>query len=417
MPERVASVTSSWQGAYNTTMRLAVLTTSYPVTPDSSSGIFVARLVENLPPSVCVTVVTPAARMPTSPARAARVSIKTFRYAPWRLQVLAHEPGGIPVALRAQKWTYLLLPGFLVSMFLSCLRHARASDVIHANWAICGCIAGVAGKLLGVPVITTLRGDDVTRAGRGIVDRIILSLCVRWSSAIVGVSHAIDTTIRQRYPRHADKICAIENGVDDAFLKLNVTRDISRTEPAQLLNIGSLISRKGVDRIIMALHRLPQRDGVSLSIVGDGPERGRLIALVNQLGLQQNVNFMGALPPAAVLTALAKAHVFVLASSSEGRPNVVLEAMAAAVPVIASDIPGVSELVTHGLTGLLFQVDSVDELAVCIQSLIDDAALRQRLGRAGRDFILQRRLRWSVSATRYYELYRGIAEPKQPCAE
>ncbi len=399
-------------------MRLAVVTTSYPLTPDSVSGVFVARLIEHLPPSVSATVITPASRATGAGCGMDRVATHYFRYAPRRLQTLAHEPGGIPVALRTRKWAYLLLPGFLLAMFASCLRLGRSTDIIHANWAICGCIAGLAGRLLRVPVITTLRGDDVTRAQRSLADRIILSLCLHWSHAVVTVSHAIEAWIQERYPHHAAKTCTIGNGVEDVFLALPAGHDIAPAGPQlRLLAVGSLIARKGVDQIIAALHRLPERGQTMLTIVGDGPEREHLIELARSSGLQRNVEFTGALAPSAIPCEFARAHVFVLASHSEGRPNVILEAMAAALPVVASDIPGVNELVEHGHTGLLFRPGVIEELAQHLLALARDATLRDRLGRAGRDAILQRQLRWRSTAEQYYRLYTMLMEKRQPCAE
>lgn len=394
-------------------IRLAVVTTSYPLTPDSVSGVFVARLIENLPPSVATTVITPASRTTDAGCARDNVALHCFRYAPRRLQTLAHEPGGIPVALRTRKWAYLLLPGFLLALFVSCLRHGRSTDIIHANWAVCGCIAGLAGKLLRVPVITTLRGDDVTRAQRSLADRLILSLCLHWSHAVVTVSRAIETWIQERYPYHTAKTCTIENGVEDVFLALPAGRHIAPSEPRlRLLAVGSLIARKGVDQIIAALRRLPERGQTMLTIIGDGPEREHLIELARRSGLQCNVQFTGALAPSALPREFARAHVFVLASHSEGRPNVILEAMAAALPVVASDIPGVNELVEHGHTGLLFRPGAIEELTQHLLALARDATLRERLGRAGRDSIVQRRLRWRATAAQYYRLYTTLMETR-----
>jgi glycosyltransferase involved in cell wall biosynthesis len=392
-------------------MQLVLLTTSYPLIPDSPSGIFVARLAQHLSSSVVTTVVTPASSTPIAPTTTNRMTVRAFRYAPRSLQVLAQQPGGIPVALRTRRWTYLLLPGFLLSMLISCLRHTKGVDVIHANWAICGCIAGLVGRLRHVPVVTTLRGDDVTRAQRSILDRTILSLCLHWSSTVVCVSHSMDTWLRKQYPLLANKMRVIENGVEDVLLSLPLERKpVSAALPLRLVTVGSLIPRKGIDRIISALRRLPDRNAIALTVIGDGPEQVRLEQMVDTLGLRQHIRFAGTMPPSAIADELAKAHVFVFASHSEGRPNAVLEAMAAGLPVVASDIPGVNELVQHGVTGFLYQPDSADALAAHIQLLLEDADLRARFGRAGRDEIINRRLRWRMTAENYSRLYRSVSE-------
>lgn len=398
-------------------MRLVFLTTSYPLAPGSVAGIFVARMVQRLPPQISTTVLTPALSRPYTPQPTSPINIHAFRYAPYRLQILAQGPGGIPATLRTRKWTYLLLPGFLLSMFLSCLRHGQSADLLHANWAICGCIGGMVGKLLRVPVVTTLRGSDIARAQQSMIDKAILSLCMRWSDSVITVSHAIANWIREQYPAYSEKIQTIENGVEDALLKMPAKREFSTATPLRLITIASLIPGKGIDQIIRALHKLPRAERLLLTVVGEGPERARLTQLAITLGLQNSVEFIGTIPPPAVAGELAKAHLFVLASISEGRPNVILEAMATALPVIASDIPGVDELVSHGQTGFLFQPGVIDQLAEYIQTLLDNATLREQLGRTGRDFILRRQLHWGATAERYFQLYRKISRTKHPCAE
>lgn len=394
-------------------MRVAVLTTSYPLTPQSSSGIFVARLIDKLPSAVEMTVITPASRTIAGTQIAGRATIQTFRYAPRQLQILAHEPGGIPVALQAHPWTQLLLPGFLLAMFIACVRNARKAEIVHANWAICGCVAGLVRCMTRVPVVTTLRGADITRAERKWLDRLILTLCIKLSTRIVCVSNAIENWLREQYPRQAAKICIIENGVEEELLALSPDRPASGpNNELRLLTVGSLIPRKGIERAIRALRGINRQGRAVLTIVGDGPERARLAALANELGLSDKVEFRGALAPTDVMHLLATTDVFILSSTSEGRPNVVLEAMAAAVPVVASDIPGTQELVEHGHTGYLFTPDNIDMLVQHLRSLQQSPELRTKMGLAGRAAILRRQLRWNETAARYYELYRQAIEDR-----
>jgi len=98
----------------------------------------------------------------------------------------------------------------------------------------------------------------------------------------------------------------------------------------------------------------------------------------------------------------------ILSSSSEGRPSAVLEAMAAGVPVIASDIAGVRELIRDGTTGLLFPVGDDRELVTQMKRLIGDPVLRVRLSEASRDFIITNRLLWTETGLRYGEIYADL---------
>ena len=172
-----------------------MLTSSFPLVSESVSGAFVHRLVQHLPPNVQTTVVTPSA--PTSVTNTIETDgkVRKFRYAPRKLELLAHRPGGIPVALKNNRLLYLLIAPFLVSALLNCVRHAKASHLIHANWAVNGCIAGLAGKMLKIPVVTTLRGEDVTRAKKHSADRLLLRLCLALSTRVVVVGQSMNTWI------------------------------------------------------------------------------------------------------------------------------------------------------------------------------------------------------------------------------
>ena len=254
-------------------LKVTMLTTSFPLSSESISGIFVARLARNLPANISTVVVTPDSQKGfLSVVSPGELTINPFRYAPKRLQVLAHCPGGIPVALRNHKWTYLLLPLFLLTMFIACWRAARHSDLIHANWAICGCIAGLVAKLLRKPLVTTLRGADVTRAKKRGADRLILWLCLHLSTRIVVVSCAISDWVLTKYPVMRSRVQVIENGVDESFLSVGADRLCNAQAPFTLVTVGSLIPRKGIACILEALTLVTATQAFQLKIVGSGPE-------------------------------------------------------------------------------------------------------------------------------------------------
>ena len=172
-------------------IRVTLLTTSFPLEPQSFSGIFIYRLVQHFPDNIFTTVITPAAQGVVDPVLGKQIHVRSFRYAPRRLQLLANNPGGIPVALKNNKWLYLFIPTFLFSAFINCVRFGVQSKIIHANWAVNGVIAGFAGKLLRTPVITTLRGEDVTRAKKPGLGRWLLRICLVLSTRVVVVSQAM----------------------------------------------------------------------------------------------------------------------------------------------------------------------------------------------------------------------------------
>ncbi|MCX8146594.1 MAG: glycosyltransferase, partial [Azovibrio sp.] len=282
-------------------LRILLVTTSYPLQEGNPSGIFVKRLADALGRDDSLTVLTPASRATLQHIAAPPTVVECFRYAPKSWQRLAHEPGGIPVALKQAPWLWLLVPAFLVSMTLSTLRHGRNADVIHANWAMPGLICGIVGKMLGKPVITTLRGSDGSNLEHDVFKRSLINLVFKLNARIVTVSAPMQAMLYRLFPEYGEHCLHIPNGVDSQFLAL--TLPTATPQKLRLISIGSLIPRKNVKSIITALQGLPAT--VTLTVVGEGPEQAALARLTQELGLSQRVTFAGNVAPANIPNALA----------------------------------------------------------------------------------------------------------------
>jgi glycosyltransferase involved in cell wall biosynthesis len=385
------------------------MTTSFPLQAGGVSGVFVERLVRNLPAWIETIVLTPSTTQPLDRHRKLPYQLRCIRYAPRRWQKLAHQPGGIPTALDQNKWQYLLLPFFCLALFIACLRTMRHVELVHANWSVNGVIAGLAGLGARTPIVTTLRGEDVTRGIQSRGYRVILKSCLRLSHEIVAVSEAIREKLVNQYPWCEHKLSVIPNGVEPQLLEVP-KRPVVKHPKLELVTIGSLIRRKDLPTILRALKKLESRQDIELSIIGSGPERANLKNLVQALGVTHKIIFVGAVSPNKIRTYLQKSDVFVLASLSEGRPNVVLEAMAAGVAVIASDIDGIHELIQNEHTGLLFPVGNADVLSRHIARLHADSSLRMSLATAARTFIRRKRLLWPETGRKYAALYQQAVE-------
>jgi glycosyltransferase involved in cell wall biosynthesis len=150
--------------------------------------------------------------------------------------------------------------------------------------------------------------------------------------------------------------------------------------------VGRLSKEKAFDLLIQAMPRLLAKGiDVELHIAGDGDQAGPLRDLVASLGLGDRVHLVGFCPDTAGL--YQAMDVCVLSSLREGLPNVLLEAMAMEVPVVATRIAGVPRLVLDGENGLLVDAGSVEALAGALTTLLGDAGLRARLGREGRQTV------------------------------
>jgi glycosyltransferase involved in cell wall biosynthesis len=325
-----------------------------------------------------------------------------------RWQILAHDGGGIPAKISAHPWAVLLLPFFLLSMFTSCLWHARKNDVIFANWSICGVIAGIAGSIIGRPIITTIRGEDANRAKDSRIYRLLISLCFRLNKRVVTVSDDIAGGLLKLYPSMKDKIVMIPNGVDFEPQRMVNSGKTPENRNVRLLMVGSLIPRKSVSTALHALELLPAE--FSLTLVGDGPERENLDLFVKNHNLEGRVCFVGQIHPDEISSWLSRSDVLLMTSKSEGRPNAVLEALAAGVPVVGSDIPGIRELILPDVNGLLFPCGDYKMLSARLLSLAD-REFRLRLGEEARKSIIDRGLTWEKTADRY------LQEIKQLCGK
>jgi colanic acid/amylovoran biosynthesis glycosyltransferase len=161
--------------------------------------------------------------------------------------------------------------------------------------------------------------------------------------------------------------------------------------PLRLLTVARLDAQKGVPVLLQALARV-RATGIDacLTVVGDGPLRARFEGLTGELGVASMVEWTGALGQDRLPACYAEADVFCLPSFAEGIPIVLMEAMAAGLPVVTTRITGVPELVDDGVCGLLVTPSRVDELADAIGRLARSPELRQRLGHAGREAVRSR---------------------------
>lgn len=394
-------------------VRVLALTTSYPLHPGGSAGVFVQSLYRHLAFGYEVDVVCPADPDTTQAAfddfAESDIRVHAVRYAPKAWRTLAQGSGGVVAGLRRAPWRICWLPALLGALFWRCLARAGEADLIHANWSICGAIAGVVGRLRRKPVITTLRGSDVSRATRSRLDRLILGAAVRNSCIVICVSEAMAARLRAQFPHRVADIHAGLNGVDEVFYRID--RTVSDDTILRVLAVGNLIHLKGFDVLVEAVARAQHPEQIRVCIVGDGSEQEALRALAASRGVSSCFRFAGRLPVSEMPERFADADVFVLSSRSEGRPNVVAEALAAGLPVIATDLEGVQGMVIDGETGWLAAVGDVDQVAAALNHAATDRAELRRRGERARAIAHTQVGTWMDTARAYDTLFRTALAP------
>ena len=338
--------------------------------------------------------------------------MRRFKYAPRSWQLLANQPGGIPQSLNKHPFLYALVPNLLILMAIHLLLESGSCDIIHAHWSVCGAVAVITKPIHRKPIVTTLRGTDVSWAKMRRPYAWLNKKSIAGSNFTVGVSDNIAMQMKKAHPRFSNRIAFIPNGVDDSFYRI---ASFSRPSPPPLkfLFAGSLIPIKGIDILIKALRTLDSTCSWQLTIAGDGPERGRLISLAETFSLSDKIAFLGVVPPDKMPPLMADHHILVHTSYSEGRSNVVLEAMAAGLAVVGTDIPGIRELVQNGRTGWIVPPGDSHILAEVFKALIYGKSDYMTAGKTGRERMVDQKLTWKETALRYRELYgKAVMEQK-----
>ena len=267
-------------------------------------------------------------------------------------------------------------------------------DLLHLHTFKAGFLARLAGRILGIPSIYTIHAwlygtaavSRFSSALSGPCER----LAARWCERIITVSQAGARVVRGHRIGSPSKLVTIHNGLPDS----SELAQLSPTEAPVITMVARFIEGKDHDLLLRAFASIPK--GPRLRLVGDGPTRASMESLARELGIQEQVDFLGNRDDVASL--LATSDIFVLASRSEMLPISILEAMRAGLPVIASDVGGVGEAVANNENGFLVPSGSVSGLAKRLTELSNDHALRLRMGQAGRQRFTDQFLSSSMQA-------------------
>jgi len=258
----------------------------------------------------------------------------------------------------------------------------RRADIIHAHSSKAGFLVRLAAAVQGraAACVFTPHGWSFwsARGARARVYESLERLAARWCRRILAVSE---------YERRVGLRCRI--GVADQYRVIPNGVDLERfsAPPApvrgRVLMVGRLAAPKRPDVAVHAVAALCSRfPELELHLVGDGPERPRVEALVAGLGLSRRVRLLGTRHDVPAL--LAEAECLIVTSDYEACPLSVLEGMAAGIPVIAARVGGVPEIVDDGTTGILVEPGRPDELAAALAHLLSDRERARSIGDAGR---------------------------------
>lgn len=376
-------------------MRIAYLTSQYP----AASHTFIRREVEALrEQGVSIdtfSIRRPGAGEASSDADKSEAD-QTFyvlaqsplSIASANLAALVSRPGaylkafGLALSHRAPGVRGLLLglAHFAESAALARELQRRNVEHLHNHFANSAATVGLlATRLLDIGWSFTMHGISETDYPAGLmlgrkIEAAQFVACVSWFGRAQGM--------RLVNPRHWDKMHVVRCGLPFDRLPLREPRD---PDTRTIICVGRLSPEKGQAGLLRAFSGLAKNHPrLKLRLVGDGPDQSALKSLAEELGIAPSVSFLGRLSEEQTLAEIAQSDLLALPSFMEGLPIVLMEAMALGVPVVASRVAGIPELVEDGVSGLLFAPSNWDELSAQIERLLNDNALCDAVAERGK---------------------------------
>jgi len=403
-------------------MRITVLTSSYPRFPGDGTAPFVQSISEHLADlGHDVEVVAPYDPA-VSDRPGQRVTVHRFRYTLLgRWHIMGHAKS-LDGDVHFKPAVFSLLPFFLSAQFVSGLWVAcrQRTQIVHAHWVLPNGLVGAwLADLLHVPLAISLHGSDIFVAQRNR----ILGWAARWALRRAAVITACSEHLRRGaigLGASPDKVHIVAWGADPhrfhpTIIPLGRSNFGLTSDDVVLVALGRIVPKKGFDILVQALPSLLQsHPRVQVLIGGDGVQREQLCHLAADLGVLDHLHLPGRIPWDKAPAFLAMGDIFVLpsmrdtAGNLDGLPTVLLEALALGKPVVATRIGGVPLVIEDGVNGIVCPPNDAGQLSQAIARVLNDSALRTRLGEAARSSV-EERFNWLDVAQSIASLFEATA--------
>ena len=310
--------------------------------------------------------------------------------------------------------SFLVSAGLLLGSLIR--KHRIEASIVFFSFP-CGPLGLWGLKRGNVPYVISLRGGDVpgNEAGLNTLHRLLTPLrrfIFRRSVAVVANSPGLKEMSERADPC---PVQVIPNGVDTDFFCPPAIRDEAEHRPFAFLFVGRFQIAKNLFYLFDHVASL-RRSGVGpfvLHLVGDGPQRDELQNHAKNMEIEDGLVWHGWVDKNRLREIYRSADCLVNPSLCEGMPNVVLEAMACSLPVIASRVPGNDAVVRHGETGSLFDLDKPDAFRTALREMMADPGRASRMGQKGRAWVLND-FSWRQVAQAYADLFSGPAGGAPP---
>lgn len=398
--------------------RILTLTSTFPRWKDDTEPPFVLELCRRLAERFRIHVLAPHAPGSLFAEDIDGIRVTRYRYSVSRWENLAYC-GGILANLKQNPLRYGMIPFFILFQLQAIqdlLRRYRF-DLIHAHWLIPqGLCAAIFRNWsdYSPPLLCTSHGGDLFGLNGRFMDG-MKRWVVKNASAVTTVSSAMGNAV-DTLQIDMKKVHVIPMGVD---LQQGFVPPHRPRSGKKLLFVGRLVEKKGLPYLIDALPLiLGKHPEATLTVIGEGPQKNRLLRRVSEVGIENQVTFKGALKNASLPGYYQDSDIVVFPSvvandgDREGFGLVLVEALGCACAAVVTDLPAMRDIVQDGRNALVVRQKDARQIADAVIRLLDHPPLCQRLGEAGRITVLEK-FDWAVIAAQYGNLIDSVTVPRQ----
>lgn len=393
--------------------KLLIISSTFPRWDNDETPVFVFELAKNLSSQKSLKVIVLAPHHQGAKFKEITDDVLIYRFPyfyPFSLQQVSYEGGVLPNLKRSNLAKFQVLP-FLISEFLLTLFLVIKNNVeiINSHWIIPqGFTGALVRRLTKIKKhIVTIHAGDISLLKWLPFKKQIFAFIIKNSDFLVFVSQdgkdRLEKIVRPDLAEEFErKTKIIPMGV---YIK-NFQRNNNRHHAKNLLFVGRLVEKKGVEYLLRSIPLIRnQIPDIKLTIVGDGPLRENLKILAKELAITDSVNFVGFKTGQEKINYFVSSSILVVPSIQtkngdvEGLPVVIMEAMAAGKPIVASNVGGVSEIVRENENGFLVKPESPDQLAEKIVYLLNRPKMAKQMGKVS--LLLVKNYDWKVIGAKY----------------
>ena len=328
------------------------------------------------------------------------------------------QPGVVFHRVHTPDYPLFREPQYVLSLSTKIIELARAVDldIIHAHYAIPHAAAAYlarqvlagTGRVKVPKLVTTLHGTDITLVGSDKSYSETIGFCIDQSDGVTAVSESLKADTYKGLPVHKDirvipnfLDCSLHHRVDATLLRERLAPE----DHAIVIHVSNYRPVKRIPAVIEVFARIRKARPSTLVLVGDGPELTHGLEIARDLGVAEDVRAVG--EQGDVRSFLSASDLFLLPSATESFGLAALEAMACEVPVIASRVGGLPEVIESGVSGYLHEPDDLDGMAASALAMLSDPELHRRIGVGGRNVVTRRYCSDRI-VPQYEKFYREI---------